>query len=122
VDKLAEPPFRRPPVVPQLRPAGGRLPVRFVSVVLGAALICALTSALGVSDGGLLIVREYAQSKHQNPIESARKTIDTLINRLRGRDMPDGIVKTNGRIEATEVDIAAKYPGRLVKLTVDEGR
>jgi HlyD family secretion protein len=98
-----------------------RLLVRFVSAVLGAALICAVTSALGVSDGGLLIVRAYAQSKHQNPIESARKAIDTLINRLRGRDMPDGIVKTNGRIEATEVDIAAKYPGRLVKLTVDEG-
>jgi HlyD family secretion protein len=92
-----------------------------VSAVLGAALICAVTSALGVSDGGLLIVRAYAQSKYQNPIESARKAIDTLINRLRGRDMPDGIVKTNGRIEATEVDIAAKYPGRLVKLTVDEG-
>jgi len=99
----------------------GRLPVRFVNAVLGAALICALTSAPGVSDGGLLIARAYAQSKHQSPIESARKTIDTLINRLRGRDMPDGIVKTNGRIEATEVDIAAKYPGRLVKLTVDEG-
>jgi HlyD family secretion protein len=99
----------------------GRLPVRFVSAVLGAALICAVISALGVSDGGLLIVRAYAQSKHQNPIESARKAIDTLINRLRGRDMPDGIVKTNGRIEATEVDVAAKYPGRLAKLTVDEG-
>jgi hypothetical protein len=35
----------------------GRPPVRFVSAVLGAALICALTPALGVSDGGLLIVR-----------------------------------------------------------------
>ena len=99
----------------------GRLPARSVRAVVGAALICAVTSALGVSDGGLLIVRAYAQSKHQNPVESARKAIDTLINRLRGRDMPDGIVKTNGRIEATEVDIAAKYPGRLVKLTVDEG-
>jgi HlyD family secretion protein len=99
----------------------GRLPVRCVRAVVGAALMCAVTSALGVSEGGLLIVRAYAQSKHQTPIESARKAIDTLINRLRGRDMPDGIVKTNGRIEATEVDIAAKYPGRLVKLTVDEG-
>jgi HlyD family secretion protein len=35
--------------------------------------------------------------------------------------MPDGIVKTNGRIEATQVDVAAKYPGRLATLTVDEG-
>ena len=26
--------------------------------------------------------------------------------------MPEGIYKTNGRIEATQVDVAAKYPGR----------
>ena len=104
----------------------GRLPVRFVSaVVLGAVLICVVllvvTSALGVSDRGLLIVRAYAQSKQQNPLEKARKAIETLINRLRGQDMPEGIVKTNGRIEATQVDVAAKYPGRLATLTVDEG-
>jgi hypothetical protein len=48
----------------------GRLPVRFVSVVvLGAALICivllVVTSALGVSDGNLLIVRAYAQKPAQ---------------------------------------------------------
>jgi HlyD family secretion protein len=30
-------------------------------------------------------------------------------------------VKTNGRLEATEVDVAAKYPGRLVDITVEEG-
>ena len=104
----------------------GRLPVRFVSaVVLGAALICVVllvvTSALGVSDGGLLIVRAYAQSKQQNPLEKARTAVETLINRLRGQDMPEGIVKTNGRIEATQVDVAAKYPGRLATLTVNEG-
>jgi HlyD family secretion protein len=95
------------------------------AVVLGAALICVVllvvTSALGVSDGGLLIVRAYAQSKQQNPLEKARTAVETLINRLRGKDMPDGIVKTNGRIEATQVDVAAKYPGRLATLTVDEG-
>ena len=103
----------------------GRLRVRFVSaVVLGAALICVallITSALGVSDRGLLIVRAYAQSKRQNPLEKARTAVETLINRLRGIDMPEGIVKTNGRLEATQVDVAAKYPGRLATLTVDEG-
>jgi HlyD family secretion protein len=35
--------------------------------------------------------------------------------------MPEGIVKSNGRIEATQVDVAAKYPGRLATLTVNEG-
>jgi HlyD family secretion protein len=81
----------------------------------------AVTSALGVSDGGFLIVSAYAQSQQQNPLEKARTAVENLIDRLRGRDMPDGIVKTNGRIEATQVDVAAKYPGRLATLTVDEG-
>ena len=80
-----------------------------------------VTSALGVSEGGLLIVTAYAQSKQQNPLEKARTAVETLINRLRGQDMPEGIVKTNGRIEATQVDVAAKYPGRLATLTVNEG-
>jgi HlyD family secretion protein len=95
------------------------------AVVLGAALICVVLlvviSALGISDGGLLIVKAYAQSKQQNPLEKARAAVETLINRLRGIDMPEGIVKTNGRLEATQVDVAAKYPGRLATLTVDEG-
>ena len=101
-------------------------PLRFVStVVLGSALICAallvVASALGISDDGLLIVRAHAQAKPPEPIEKAKKAVETLINRLRGRDMPEGIVKTNGRIEATQVDVSAKYPGRLATLTVDEG-
>ena len=101
-------------------------PLRFGStVVLGTALICAallvVTSALGISDDGLLIVRAHAQAKPPEPIEKAKKAVETLINRLRGRDMPEGIVKTNGRIEATQVDVSAKYPGRLATLTVDEG-
>jgi HlyD family secretion protein len=45
----------------------------------------------------------------------------SLFDRLLGRTMPVGIVKTNGRIEATQVDVAAKYPGRLVDISVDEG-
>jgi HlyD family secretion protein len=89
------------------------------AIMLGAALICA--SVLGVPNGGLLIVSAYAQSNQQNPLEKARTSVETLINRLRGRDMPEGIVKTNGRIEATEVDVAAKYPGRLATVSVNEG-
>jgi HlyD family secretion protein len=97
-----------------------RLPVCLVSaIMLGAALICA--SVLGVPNGSLLIVSAYAQSNQQNPLEKARTSVETLINRLRGRDMPKGIVKTNGRIEATEVDVAAKYPGRLATVSVNEG-
>jgi HlyD family secretion protein len=69
----------------------------------------------------LLIDAAQAQSAPPSPVEKARTAIENLIDRLRGRDMPDGIVKTNGRIEATQVDVAAKYPGRLATLNVDEG-
>lgn len=85
-----------------------------IANVLKAALICVAlltTSALGV----------YAQPKQQSPLERARTAVEKLINRLRGLDMPEGIVKTNGRLEATQVDVAAKYPGRLATLTVNEG-
>ena len=62
------------------------------------------------SVGGLLSPTAQAQSKVRN-----------LLDRVLGKSMPDGIVKTNGRIEATQVDVAAKYPGRLVDITVEEG-
>lgn len=35
--------------------------------------------------------------------------------------LPAGIASANGRIEATEIDIAAKTPGRLKEIMVDEG-
>jgi HlyD family secretion protein len=98
----------------------GCLVSAMVGVVICAVLM-AVTSALGVPNGGLLIVSAYAQSNQQKPLEKARTSVETLINRLRGRDMPEGIVKTNGRIEATEVDVAAKYPGRLATVSVNEG-
>jgi len=111
---------------PRRNNRAGPLPIRLVSaIMLRPALICAVamavTLAVGVSDGGFLIVSAYAQSQQQNPLEKARTAVENLIDRLRGRDMPAGIVKTNGRIEATQVDVSAKYPGRLATLTVDEG-
>ncbi len=35
--------------------------------------------------------------------------------------LPDGIVMSNGRIEATQINIAAKYAGRLAEVLVREG-
>ncbi len=77
--------------------------------------------ALGLSSNVLLIDTAQAQSAEQDPLRRAKKAVETLINRLRGRDMPEGIVKSNGRLEATQVDVSAKYPGRLATLTVNEG-
>jgi HlyD family secretion protein len=92
----------------------------FVAAVFGVSLSIA-GFALCLSISALLIDTAQAQPAQQSPVERAKAAVETLINRLRGRDMPEGIVKTNGRLEATQVDVSAKYPGRLVKLTVNEG-
>jgi HlyD family secretion protein len=84
-------------------------------------LTSALVAVALLSAGALLIDFAQAQSAQPNPLERARTAVENLINHLRGRDLPDGIVKSNGRLEATEVDVAAKYPGRLISLTVNEG-
>ena len=56
-----------------------------------------------------------------SPTAQAKSKVRSLLDRVLGKTMPEGIVKTNGRIEATQVDVAAKYPGRLVDITVEEG-
>src|SRR5262245_3887114 len=63
-----------------------------------------------VESGGVFASTAHAESKLQ-----------ALIERLRGAAMPEGIAKSNGRIEATEVDVSAKYDGRLESVTVKEG-
>ena len=90
-----------------------------VSAVIFTPLIAG--AALRFSDSWLLADAAQAQSAQSSPIQKAQTAVQNLIDRLRGRDMPEGIVKTNGRLEATQVDVAAKYPGRLATLTVDEG-
>ncbi|CAH1687188.1 putative membrane fusion protein YhiI [Hyphomicrobiales bacterium] len=41
--------------------------------------------------------------------------------RLTGSDLPAGIASGNGRIEAVEIDISTKAPGRIREILVDEG-
>ena len=64
----------------------------------------------GTGSGG----RGFVPSAHAQFIRN-------LIARLRGETLPDGVVKSNGRIEATQVDVSSKYPGRLSEVTVEEG-
>jgi HlyD family secretion protein len=40
---------------------------------------------------------------------------------LQPEKLPDGFASSNGRIEATEVNVATKSQGRLVEILVDEG-
>ena len=75
----------------------------------------------GFSSSTLLFDSAQAQSAPPNPVEEARKKVESLIAKLQGRTMPEGIIKSNGRVEATEVDVAAKYSGRLSTLNLNEG-
>ncbi len=40
---------------------------------------------------------------------------------LQQKTLPEGFAASNGRIEATEIDIATKLPGRLAEVLVEEG-
>ena len=40
---------------------------------------------------------------------------------LRPASIGDGFASGNGRIEATEIDVATKIPGRIAEILVDEG-
>ena len=51
----------------------------------------------------------------------AQSRIKEFLQRLRSGNLPAGIAKSNGRIEATQIDVAAKYAGRLSQVLVNEG-
>jgi HlyD family secretion protein len=48
--------------------------------------------------------------------------LQALIARISGKHLPTDIATTNGRIEAEQVLVAAKYPGRVRQVLVDEGQ
>jgi HlyD family secretion protein len=80
--------------------------------------------AFVVAAGALPLPRIHSQSAVSRfllPTAQAQSRVRNFIARLRGQTLPDGIARTNGRIEATQVDVSAKYPGRLVEITVEEG-
>jgi HlyD family secretion protein len=77
-------------------------------LLLGAGLAFSIGDA-GVSDDHALV-----SSAHAQPLRK-------LIARLRGQTLPDGVVKAEGRTEATQVDVSSKYPGQLAEISVDEG-
>ena len=54
-------------------------------------------------------------------VAQAQSRVRAMIDRLFGRGLPAGIAKSNGRIEATQVNITAKYAGRLSEVSVEEG-
>ena len=76
---------------------------------------------LGVGASALSMSVDPRRGLSLTPSAHAQGIIRNLIARLRGQTLPDGIVKSNGRIEATQVDVSSKYAGRLSEVTVEEG-
>jgi hypothetical protein len=89
---------------------------RWFPLTLTIMLIVAIhgSPAATANDGPL-----PSAAQVQSELQAKRQT---LIDKLRGVDMPASVVKTNGRIEATQVDVSAKYPGRLESVMVEETR
>ncbi|HJY16562.1 MAG TPA: HlyD family efflux transporter periplasmic adaptor subunit [Xanthobacteraceae bacterium] len=87
-------------------------------VFLGAVLACLFVVA---SVPLPTVYLNSAAGRFFAPTAQAKGPVRNFVTRLLGQSLPDGIVKTNGRIEATQVDVAAKYPGRLTDITVEEG-
>lgn len=81
------------------------------------------TSALllGVGACALSVSGAPQRGLSFTPPAHAQGLVRNLIARLRGQTLPEGIVKSNGRIEATQVDVSSKYAGRLAEVKVEEG-
>ena len=62
---------------------------------------------------GALVVVKYASGIH--------RLATSVVGRVRGPVLPAGFASGNGRIEATEYDIATKRPGRIATVAVREG-
>ena len=91
-------------------------------MIEGRALTFTLTVISVVTVGGWpAAAKDSPRSSIVQAQSELQTKLHTLIDKLRGVDMPAGIVKTNGRIEATQVDVAAKYSGRLQSVMVEEG-
>jgi len=76
---------------------------------------------LGVGAWALSVGEGPSPGVSLTPSAQAQGLIRNLIARLRGESLPDGIVKSNGRLEATQVDVSSKYAGRLAEVNVEEG-
>ena len=49
------------------------------------------------------------------PTAHAQSMLQNLLKKLMGETLPTGINKSNGRLEATQVNVSSKYPGRLIR-------
>jgi HlyD family secretion protein len=102
-----------------------------IAVLIGVAILVFPIAGGGGRGSGRFISAVHAESNghavsnvEEKVIKGGEKVIKdvkSLIEQWRHGDLPEGIAKTNGRIEATEIDVSSKYAGRLESVMVDEG-
>ncbi|GAC1043209.1 HlyD family secretion protein [Rhizobium sp. No.120] len=76
------------------------------------ALIVATVIALG----------PCGDTRAENAASHTLAEIKALWNSVAGRELPQNIAMSNGRIEAQQILISAKFAGRLAVVLVDEGQ
>jgi HlyD family secretion protein len=103
-------------LIPMLKPARNSRFLNGSAATLMAVAILAFPTAGGED----FVSPAHAESSVEVKIHRDIDNLNKLIERWRG-DLPEGLAKTNGRIEATEIDVSSKYAGRLEKVMVDEG-
>ena len=81
------------------------------ALIVGATSLAPVVHHAGETDRGGFVSSAQAQPQ---PIRK-------LIEWLRGLTMPAGIVRAEGRIEATQVDVSSRYAGEVVDIAVVEG-
>ena len=89
-----------------------RLAFAAVALILSVAWLSSIRG-----DAGDANEHAFVSSAHAQPPQPIRK----LIEWLRAMTLPGGIIKAEGRIEATQIDVSSKYAGELVEVAVQEG-
>lgn len=54
-------------------------------------------------------------------LKGTSSLVKALNGLVSGNRLPEGLIRANGRIEATEIDVATKLPGRIVEVLAQEG-
>ncbi len=80
--------------------------------------VIAAMTALSLGLGSLVVTADAIVT---GTPAMAQSKLETLLNKLKRKDAEQGIAKSNGRIEAQQIDVSAKYAGRLLEVLVEEG-
>ncbi len=85
--------------------------------------ILTITAAISLGAAVLTVTYDHSSTIGLRGIATAQAQprVKKFIARLRGSALPEGVAQSNGRLEATQVDVSSKYAGRLSEVNVEEG-